>query len=180
MLATRHLLDLGHQTVHHIGGPGSWHDARDRITGWHQALREAGAPVPEMPRGDWSARSGYEAGRQLAARPEVTAVFCANDPMALGFLRAAAEAGRRVPQDISVVGFDDVPEAAYFSPPLTTVRQDFGALGERALHLLMSQITAGGEAPSPPPIVPELVVRSSSAEPRPAVPHPSRPGLQAP
>jgi DNA-binding LacI/PurR family transcriptional regulator len=85
--------------------------------------------------------------------------------MALGFLRAAAEAGRRVPQDISVVGYDDVPEAAYFSPPLTTVRQDFGALGERALHLLMSQITARGEAPSPPPIVPELVVRSSSAAP---------------
>ena len=168
MLATRHLLDLGHETVHHIAGPGNWHDARDRIAGWRQELRAAGAPVPEMPRGDWSARSGYEAGRQLAAQPEVTAVFCANDPMALGFLRAAAEAGRRVPQDISVVGFDDVPEAAYFSPPLTTVRQDFGALGERALHLLMNQITAGGEAPSPPPIVPEPVVRSSSTAPQPA------------
>jgi len=168
VLATRHLLDLGHQTVHHIGGPGNWQDARDRITGWRQALRAAGAPVPEMPRGDWSARSGYEAGRRLAARPEVTAVFCANDPMAVGFLRATAEAGRRVPQDISVVGFDDVPEAAYFSPPLTTVRQDFGALGEGALHLLMSQITAGGEAPSPPPIPPELVVRSSTAAPGPA------------
>ena len=97
MLATRHLLGLGHQTVHHIGGPGDWHDARDRIAGWRQELREAGAPVPEMPRGDWSARSGYEAGRQLAARPEVTAVFCANDPMALGFLRAAAEAGQARP-----------------------------------------------------------------------------------
>src|SRR5215469_10924214 len=165
MLATRHLLGLGHQTVHHIGGPGNWHDARDRIAGWRQALRAAGAPLPEMPRGDWSARSGYEAGRQLAARPEVTAVFCANDPMALGFLRAAAEAGRRVPQDISVVGFDDVPESAYFSPPLTTVRQDFSALGERALRLLMSQITAGGEAPPLPPVVPELIVRSSSAAP---------------
>ena len=164
-LATRHLLDLGHRTVHHIGGPDSWHDARDRIDGWRQALRAAGAPEPGMPRGDWSARSGYEAGRQLAARPEVTAVFCANDPMAVGFLRAAAEAGRRVPQDVSVVGFDDVQEAAYFSPPLTTVRQDFGALGERALHLLMSQITAGGEAPPLPPIVPELIVRSSSAAP---------------
>lgn len=164
-MATRHLLDLGHQTVHHIGGPDSWHDARDRINGWRQALRTAGAPEPEMPRGDWSARSGYEAGRRLAARPEVTAVFCANDPMAVGFLRAAAEAGRRVPQDVSVVGFDDVQEAAYFSPPLTTIRQDFGALGERALHLLMSQITAGGEAPPPPPVVPELIVRSSSAAP---------------
>jgi len=164
-LATRHLLDLGHETVHHIGGPGNWHDARDRIDGWRQALRAAGAPEPALPRGDWSARSGYEAGRELAARPDVTAVFCANDPMALGFLRAAAEAGRRVPEDISVAGFDDVPEAAYISPPLTTVRQDFGALGERALHLLISQITAGREAPPPSPIVPELVVRSSSANP---------------
>lgn len=170
VLATRHLLDLGHRTVHHIGGPDSWHDARDRVDGWRQALRAAGAQEPEMPRGDWSARSGYEAGRELAAAPEVTAVFCANDPMALGFLRAAAEAGRRVPQDISVVGFDDVPEASYFSPPLTTVRQDFGTLGARALHLLMSQITAGGEAPPPPPLVPQLVVRSSSvAPPRPSV-----------
>jgi DNA-binding LacI/PurR family transcriptional regulator len=164
-LATRHLLGLGHRTVHHIGGPDSWHDARDRIDGWRRALRAAGAPEPEMPRGDWSSRSGYEAGRRLAARPEVTAVFCANDPMAVGFLRAAAEAGRRVPQDVSVVGFDDVQEAAYFSPPLTTVRQDFGALGEQALHLLMSQITAGGEAPPLPPVVPELIVRSSSAVP---------------
>jgi DNA-binding LacI/PurR family transcriptional regulator len=180
MLATRHLLGLGHQTVHHIGGPGNWHDARDRIAGWRQELRAAGAPLPEMPRGDWSARSGYEAGRQLVARPEVTAVFCANDPMALGFLRAAAEAGRRVPEDISVVGFDDVPEAAYFSPPLTTVRQDFGALGEGALHLLMSQITAGGEAPSPPPIAPELVVRSSSTAPQPAAATPSRARPEAP
>jgi DNA-binding LacI/PurR family transcriptional regulator len=165
VLATRHLLDLGHETVHHIGGPDNWHDARDRIDGWRHALRTAGAPVPEMLRGDWSARSGYEAGRQLAARPEVTAVFCANDSMALGFLRAAAEAGRRVPRDISVAGFDDIPEAAYISPPLTTIRQDFGALGERALHLLISQITAGGEAPPPPPIVPDLIVRSSSAAP---------------
>jgi DNA-binding LacI/PurR family transcriptional regulator len=165
VLATRHLLDLGHETVHHIGGPDNWHDARDRIDGWRHALRTAGAPVPEMLRGDWSARSGYEAGRQLAANPEVTAVFCANDSMALGFLRAAAEAGRRVPRDISVAGFDDIPEAAYISPPLTTIRQDFGALGERALHLLISQITAGGEAPPPPPIVPDLIVRSSSAAP---------------
>ena len=165
VLATRHLLDLGHETVHHIGGPDNWHDARDRIDGWRHALRTAGAPVPEMLRGDWSARSGYEAGRQLAANPEVTAVFCANDSMALGFLRAAAEAGRRVPRDVSVAGFDDIPEAAFISPPLTTIRQDFGALGERALHLLISQITAGGEAPPPPPIVPDLIVRSSSAAP---------------
>ena len=165
MLATRHLLGLGHQTVHHIGGPGDWHDARDRIAGWRQELRAAGAPVPEMPRGDWSARSGYEAGRQLVARPEVTAVFCANDPMALGFLRATAEAGRRVPQDISVVGFDDVPEAAYFSPPLTTVRQDFGVLGRQALSTLIDRMSSAIPAGRRVRVAPELIVRASAAAP---------------
>jgi DNA-binding LacI/PurR family transcriptional regulator len=164
-MATRHLLDLGHRTVHHISGPESWLDARDRQDGWRQVLRAAGAPEPEMPRGDWSARSGYEIGLELATRPEVTAVFCANDSMALGFLRAAAERGRELPRDLSVVGFDDVPEAAYFWPPLTTVRQDFGALGARALESLLVQLMAGGEAGPVPPIVPDLVVRFSSAPP---------------
>jgi DNA-binding LacI/PurR family transcriptional regulator len=164
-MATRHLLELGHRTVYHIGGPASWLDARDRRDGWRQALRAAGAPEPEMPSGDWSARSGYEIGLQLATRPEVTAVFCANDSMALGFLRAAAERGRELPRDLSVVGFDDVPEAAYFWPPLTTVRQDFGALGAQALESLLVQIMAGGEAGSASPIVPELVARFSSAPP---------------
>jgi DNA-binding LacI/PurR family transcriptional regulator len=163
--ATRHMLDLGHRTVHYIAGPESWLDARDRTGGWRQALREAGAPEPEVARGDWSARSGYEIGRDLAVRPEVTAVFCANDAMALGFLRAAAERGRHVPRDISVVGFDDVPEAPYFVPPLTTVRQDFGALGTRALHLLMDLIMGPAQAQSARPIKPDLIVRSSSAPP---------------
>ena len=162
-MATRHLLDLGHHTVYHIGGPDSWLDARDRIEGWRQALRAADAPEPPMERGDWSARSGYEIGLRLSARPEVTAVFCANDSMALGFLRAAAERGRGLPRDISVVGFDDVPEASYFWPPLTTVRQDFGALGAHALRLLVEQIHAGSDVQPRPPIVPGLVVRSSSA-----------------
>lgn len=162
-MATRHLLDLGHQTVYHISGPDNWLDARDRVEGWRQGLREAGLPEPQMHRGDWSARSGYEIGLQLATWPEVTAVFCANDSMALGFLRAAAERGRALPQDISVVGFDDVPEAAYFWPPLTTVRQDFGALGEQALRLLMGQIMAGGDVEPVRPIVPELIARFSSA-----------------
>jgi DNA-binding LacI/PurR family transcriptional regulator len=165
-MATRHLLDLGHRTVYHISGPASWLDARDRIDGWRQALRAAGAPEPEMISGDWSARSGYEIGLRLATRPDVTAVFCANDSMALGFLRAAAERGRELPRDLSVVGFDDVPEAAYFWPPLTTVRQDFGALGAQALESLLVQIIAGGEAASVSPIMPDLIARFSSAPPR--------------
>jgi DNA-binding LacI/PurR family transcriptional regulator len=164
-MATRHLLDLGHRTVCHVSGPDSWLDARDRLDGWRQALRAAVAPEAETYRGDWSARSGYEIGLRMAARPEVTAVFCANDSMALGFLRAAAERGRDLPRDLSVVGFDDVPEAAYFWPPLTTVRQDFGALGAQALQLLLDQIAAGGEVQAVPPILPELLPRFSSAPP---------------
>lgn len=160
--ATRHLLGLGHRTVHHIGGPDKWLDARERIEGWRQALREAGAPEPELARGDWSARSGYEIGHRLAADNDVTAVLCGNDAMALGFLRAAAEHGRPVPDGISVVGFDDVAEAAYYHPPLTTVRQDFGTLGVRALHVLMDLITHGGQARPAPPITASLIVRSSS------------------
>jgi DNA-binding LacI/PurR family transcriptional regulator len=163
--ATRHLLGLGHRTVYHIGGPDNWLDARERVEGWRATLRDAGAPQPELRRGDWSARAGYEVGHDLAARPEVTAVLCGNDAMALGFLRAAAEHGRRVPEDISVVGFDDVLEAAYYSPPLTTVRQDFGALGVRALDVLMDLITSRSEPRPVLPITPDLVIRSSSGPP---------------
>ena len=162
MRATRHLLALGHRTVHHISGPDTWLDATERVAGWREALREAGAHEPELLRGEWSARTGYEFGRELTARPEVTAVLCGNDAMALGFLRAAAERERRVPEDISVVGFDDIPEAAYYWPPLTTVRQDFGTLGVRALDTLMDLIARGGTSHSAMLIAPGLIVRASS------------------
>jgi DNA-binding LacI/PurR family transcriptional regulator len=167
-LATRYLLDLGHRTVHHLAGPRSFLDAEERIDGWRQALRTAQAPEPEMLAGDWSSASGYQIGHQFASMPEVTAVFCANDQMALGLLRALSELGRRVPEDISVVGFDDMPESAYFLPPLTTVRQDFGELGRRALDRLLSRITGSEGDPAGPwvPVAPELVVRSSAARPR--------------
>lgn len=161
--ATRHLLDLGHQTVHHVAGPDSWLDAQQRVEGWRAALRAAGAKEPELMRGDWSARSGYEIGHRLSQMPEVTAVLCANDPMALGLLRAFAERGRPVPAEVSVVGFDDVPEAAFFLPPLTTVRQDFGELGRRAVQLLMERIVGGQSVQSVLPIAPDLVVRASTA-----------------
>jgi DNA-binding LacI/PurR family transcriptional regulator len=164
--ATRYLLDLGHPTVHHVGGPDAFLDAEERAEGWRQALRAAGAPEPEIVYGDWSARSGYEIGHQLAADSQVSAVFCANDQMALGLLRALSEHGRAVPGDVSVVGFDDIPEAAYFLPPLTTVWQDFGEVGRRALHLLIDQIS--GEKPSRRrlPVGPELIVRASAGPAR--------------
>jgi DNA-binding LacI/PurR family transcriptional regulator len=163
--ATRHLLDLGHRTVHHVAGPDSWLDAQERTEGWRETLRAAGAPVPALLRGDWSARSGYEVGHRLAAMPEVTAVLCANDAMALGLLRAFAERGRRVPEDVSVVGFDDMPEAAFFWPPLTTVRQDFGELGRRALHLLIDSLSGERDTGPAMPITPDLVVRASAGRP---------------
>jgi DNA-binding LacI/PurR family transcriptional regulator len=170
-LATEYLLGLGHQTVHQLAGPRSWLDARERIEGWRRALRAAGAPEPPLLAGDWSAASGYRIGRKLAATDGVTAVFCANDQMALGLQRAVAEHGKRVPADISVVGFDDIPESAYFRPPLTTVRQDFSELGRRALDRLLCRIASarGGPATDKPgpwvPVEPQLVVRDSTASP---------------
>jgi len=115
--------------------------------------------------GDWSARSGYEIGLQLARRPEVTAVFCANDHMALGLLRAFHEAGRHVPAEVSVVGFDDIPESSYFTPPLSTVRQDFTEVGHRAIAILQAAISdPDPDADIPERLIqPELVVRSSTA-----------------
>ncbi|NUR60085.1 MAG: LacI family DNA-binding transcriptional regulator [Catenulispora sp.] len=164
LAAVRHLLDLGHTTVHHAAGPADWRDARERERGWRDALTGAGAPVTAPLPGDWSAASGYERGKQLAADPAVTAVFAANDHIALGVLLALHEAGRRVPEDVSVIGFDDIPEAAFFTPPLTTVRQDFAALGRRSLALLLEQIGAPMPATLPGVVIPtELVVRRSTA-----------------
>jgi LacI family transcriptional regulator len=184
-LAVEHLLSLGHETVWHVSGPRDWLEARDRVDGWRQVLEGAGRRVPPVVRGDWSPRSGYEAGRHLAGQPDVTAVFCANDQQALGMLRALHELGVRVPEDVSVVGFDDIPEAEYLSPPLTTVRQDFDEVGRRCLAALLDMLDARDSAPSrdsgaagvsadagwpsvpagQPRVPPTLVVRASTAAP---------------
>jgi DNA-binding LacI/PurR family transcriptional regulator len=160
--ATQHLLDLGHRIVWHISGPRDWLEAQDRVEGWRSALEAAGAPAPRVLVGDWSPGSGYELGRRLATDPHGTAVFVANDQMALGVLRSLYEVGRRVPSEISVVGFDDIPEAAFFSPPLTTVRQDFNEMGRRSLLLLLEQIESGLRSPRRETVPPELIVRAST------------------
>ncbi|HUY47961.1 MAG TPA: LacI family DNA-binding transcriptional regulator [Streptosporangiaceae bacterium] len=165
-LATRYLLGLGHRCVHHLSGPASWLDAQARVEGWRQALREAGVAAPDPLAGDWSSASGYELGHQIARDDSVTAVLCANDHMALGLIRALSEHGRRVPDDVSVVGFDDIPEAGYFLPPLTTVRQDFGELGRRALDTLVGLIFGQTAAGSAEPVAPQFTVRSSTRPPR--------------
>jgi DNA-binding LacI/PurR family transcriptional regulator len=160
-LATRHLLDLGHSTVYHISGPTGWPEARERRAGWRDTIVAAGASVPDVLVGDWSAQSGYETGQLLARDRQVTAIFCGNDQMALGVLRAMYDVGRRVPDDVSVVGFDDIPEAPYLIPPLTTVRQDFAELGRRSIDLLLG-IATGARPHGQIQLTPQLKVRSSS------------------
>jgi DNA-binding LacI/PurR family transcriptional regulator len=163
-LATRHLLDLGHRTVHHVAGPPDSQEARARTAGWRAALHDVGAPVPACESGDWTPASGYAAGERLVSLirggEPVSAVFVANDQMGLGVLAALHRAGLHVPDDISVVGFDDLPEAPYFTPPLTTVRQDFAELGRRGVHLLLARLR--GEEPHLDPVPATLVVRSST------------------
>jgi DNA-binding LacI/PurR family transcriptional regulator len=163
-IATRHLLSLGHRTVWHVAGPQRWWAARDRLDGWREALRAAGTVEPPWIAGDWSPASGYAAGRRLARNPEVTAVFVANDDMAIGVMRALADAGRSVPDDVSVVGLDDIPSAAYQAPPLTTLRQDFGAFARQGLERLVRQIEAPtDDLPGVPEQPVHLVVRRSTA-----------------
>jgi DNA-binding LacI/PurR family transcriptional regulator len=165
-LGTRHLIDLGHTDIMHLAGPPSWTEGRARLLGWQNAMYAAGLRPSQHVTGDWSAASGYDAGREIADRDDVTAVFCANDQMALGLMRALFEADRTVPsgpRGVSVVGFDDIPEAPYLIPPLTTVRQDFQGLGHRAIEILRAAI---GSGPIPEGLIsPELVVRASSAAP---------------
>ena len=160
--ATEHLLGLGHDTVHHVRGPKNWIDAAGRVRGWNDALRSAGARKVSPLVGDWGAGGGYAAGQRLAAEPGVTAVFAANDQTALGVMRAFHDAGRRVPADVSVIGFDDTPESPYFVPALTTVRQDFAEVGRRCVDLFRSIVDGGGGEHHE--VVPaELVLRESTA-----------------
>jgi len=160
--ATRLLLELGHRKVAHIAGPEDWSSGRRRVEGWRMALESAGVVVPAPLFGDWSVRAGYELGRRLAQDREVSAIFAGNDEMALGAMRAVLEAGREVPRDVSIIGFDDVPFARYLTPPLTTIRQDFDEIGRRSVDLLLSGMR-GEDAPTRAAITPELVVRDSTA-----------------
>jgi DNA-binding LacI/PurR family transcriptional regulator len=165
-LATEHLLDLGHRTVSHVAGPADWNEARLRTEGWRRTLADRGVAAPEPLRGDWTSRSGYEAGLRLAAARDVTAVFAANDQMALGVLRAFHEQGIAVPDDRSVVGFDDLPESEFLIPGLTTVRQDFDAVGRNGLERLVTLIEGGTVRRRVVYVEPELIVRASSARPK--------------
>lgn len=163
--ATRHLLDLGHRTVWHLAGPEDSFAAERRTRAWRETLEAAGREVPEPLRGDWSGESGYAAGRELARIEECTAVFCANDQMALGLYRAFAESGLRIPQDVSVVGFDDTADSASYSPPLTTVHQDFAEVGRRCVAEVLEHLRTGENLPGTSLVPARLVVRESTAAP---------------
>ncbi len=162
--ATRYLLDLGHRTVHYVAIPSST-DASARMQGWLSALEAAHAPVPPPVAAGWTPRSGYLAARRLAADPQVTAVLCGNDDLALGVLHAMREARRSIPETVSVIGFDDTPQSAYFAPPLTTVRLDFVGLGRECFALLHGSMPAGDGTALPVAAPPELIVRASSGPP---------------
>lgn len=164
--ATEHLLTLGHRQVWHIAGPPNSFSATHRVESWRRTLLDAGINPPEVAYGDWTTESGYRHGLVLGRRPDVTAVFAANDQMALGAMRALHELGRRIPEDVSVVGFDDMEEAHSFWPPLTTVRQDFAMVGRLSIQKLLRRIDQAGPDPHDKSVVPtHLVVRSSTAPP---------------
>jgi len=160
------LLSLGHRRLAHIAGPQDWLEASARARTWRTVLDAAGIDDAPLVEGDWTARSGYELARRLLATNDVTAIFAANDQMALGVYRAALEAGRRVPSDLSIVGFDDVPEAAYYPPPLTTVRQDFAEVGRSSIDLLLDALDEPADEAKHRTVDAEVVLRDSAAAPR--------------
>lgn len=168
-LATRHLIELGHKRILHVTGPANSVEAASRMAGYQSAMTAANL-TPAFAQGDWSAATGYQIGASMDVSAQ-TAVFTANDHLALGLLKALGERGVSVPQQLSVVGFDDLPEGPYFVPALTTVRQDFNQLGEVAMGLLLDQLaaresTVPAPVPVPVPVLPSLVIRSSTSLPR--------------
>lgn len=160
--ATRHLLDLGHRTVHHVAIPHEGTPSQ-RAVGWSEALRAAGREVPEAIEASWLPRSGYDAGRRLGRRPDVTAVLAGNDDLAVGLIRGLHESGRRVPEDVSVVGFDDQPFTEFLRPALTTVRQNFPELGRTAVELLREHFDPQSSARHRAILATTLIVRESTA-----------------
>lgn len=159
---TDHLLGLGHDTVWHVAGPRDWNAATTRMDGWRSALRAAGRRVPRVLYGDWSPRSGYVQGQKLATRDDVTAIFSSNDHMAMGIMRALVEAGRAIPGEISVVGFDDVPEAEFQIIPLSTVSMDADEVAEQALAELVAMIEGSAAPDREIRFQASLAIRSSS------------------
>jgi len=168
-LATEHLLDQGYRQIGIITGPPDWWEAQQREIGWRETMIKAGINHLEeiIAYGDWTAASGEIGLHNLLTKsPDIEAVFACNDQMALGALKAARRLGRKAPQDLGIVGFDDIPEAAYFYPSLTTIRQNAIALGALAVDQMCNYIKAREKnddfEPNVKWIEPRLIVRGSS------------------
>ena len=164
LVATRHLIELGHQHILHIGGPQNRNESIERERGYTDAMAEAGLDVPTPIAGhSWGADSGHRAG--LTVDPaSFTAVFAANDAIALGFLSAMRSRGLEATRDFSIVGVDDMPETAFYSPPLTTMRMDFDELGVVAFDMIRRHIETGERVDLK--VLPSvLVLRESTAPP---------------
>ena len=170
-LATQHLIDIGRKNIAHISGPEKWQESSARLQGWQDTLRAAGLPAEERRcvMGDWSSACGEKCFHELLQSfPQVDAIFAANDQMALGVLHSASKRGIHIPDDLAIVGFDDIAEAAYFTPSLTTIRQDFDQLGALAIKKMLQIIryeALDEEAPIPDTVIlqPQLILRESSA-----------------
>jgi DNA-binding LacI/PurR family transcriptional regulator len=169
-MATTHLLEQGYRNIGHITGPLDWWEARQRMVAWRDTLRGAGIEVGERhwAEGNWSPASGVQAIEKLFEQyPEMDAVFAANDQMALGVLQMACQRGLRVPEDIGVVGFDDISESAFFWPPLTTIKQDQYEVGKVAVEEVIKIIESGWQGQetvqsTPIMLTATLIVRRSS------------------
>lgn len=164
-LITKHLLELGHRAIAEIRGPMNWHGAIARHEGFEQALGEYGLKAAGSFEGNWTSESGYQAAEALLRRSSFTAIVCANDQMALGAMARLREQGIAIPKGVSIVGFDDIPEAPFFSPALTTIRQDFSDLGRKGLEYLLAIIEDPHEEKRQHVIQPQLVLRDSSQAP---------------
>lgn len=160
-MAVRHLIALGHRRIAHVSGPFDWLDAQARHAAWESEIADAGLEHLDVVVGDWTADFAYEVAADPDRMPDCTAVFAANDQMALGLVHGLTERGVSVPDDVSIVGFDDLPESKHFLPPLTTIRQDFVALGERSIEVLMAALE-GREPERRSVIPPQLIVRAST------------------
>ena len=163
--ATQHLIDLGHTSILHISGPKNWFESATRAAGYTSTMLNANL-TPMIVDGDWEIETGYRiAGEIDFIAKGITAVFVANDRMALGLIHSLREQGISIPEQLSVIGFDDLEESQYSWPPLTTMRQDFRALGDTAMQLLLRELS-GKATKKVDRLVPELVLRKSTAPPR--------------
>ena len=160
---TQYLIDLGHRDIFEVSGPLDWYGAQERHSGWTETMAEHGLNTDTWMAGNWSARSGYTCIQKLLTnKTNFTGLVMGNDQMAMGAIRALTEAGLRVPEDVSVVGFDDIPEAEFYVPPLTTIRQDFVALGEAGIEMLLHHVSNQNPQAEHRLIQPMLVERSST------------------